>query len=296
MTAVDMHFHSIYSDSYTKIDRILSSAAKLGIGIAITDHNEIKGAIEACKKSDDVLVIPGIEVACYERCHFLLYFPKVTDLKQFYYTAVEPYKSKNPYTVTKVGTEKLLNLAMNYDCLKFAAHPFGFGFTGLHRNIKRGYVKSAIVSKLDGLEVINGVNLRKMNWKSLEWAEKLGKCFTGGSDGHSLYQLGKVITYGKARTASGFLNAIRDQENFVIGKEMGFVRQVPSNSRMLRRHFRYIPPTLRLRYEVSIKPSMKYHVPRMTKKLNHAKDIGIERVRDIGRRSRRRIDYRFERI
>ena len=34
-------------------------AKHLGIGIAITDHNEIEGTLEACDNPFDTLVIPG---------------------------------------------------------------------------------------------------------------------------------------------------------------------------------------------------------------------------------------------
>jgi len=43
-TVVDLHFHSTYSDGLNGIDKIAARARKLGIGIAITDHNEIRGA------------------------------------------------------------------------------------------------------------------------------------------------------------------------------------------------------------------------------------------------------------
>ena len=43
---VDLHFHSKYSDGNNAVSSIAKRALELGIGIAITDHNEIKGAVE----------------------------------------------------------------------------------------------------------------------------------------------------------------------------------------------------------------------------------------------------------
>ena len=45
-TVVDLHFHTHYSDGNNSIEEIAKQAGKLGIGVAITDHNEIKGAVE----------------------------------------------------------------------------------------------------------------------------------------------------------------------------------------------------------------------------------------------------------
>jgi len=71
--AVDMHIHSNYSDSTSKIKNIIRKATKRNFGIAITDHNEIKGSLKAME-SEEVLVIPGIEISALEGFHVLLYF------------------------------------------------------------------------------------------------------------------------------------------------------------------------------------------------------------------------------
>ena len=42
-TVVDLHFHSHYSDGYNSVPAIAEKAQELGIGIALTDHNEIRG-------------------------------------------------------------------------------------------------------------------------------------------------------------------------------------------------------------------------------------------------------------
>ena len=60
-TVVDMHFHSNHSDGFNKISSIAARAQELNIGIAITDHNAIQGALEI-DNYKDILSIPGIEV------------------------------------------------------------------------------------------------------------------------------------------------------------------------------------------------------------------------------------------
>ena len=51
-TVVDLHFHTHYSDGLNSVAKIAQRARKLNIGIAITDHNEIRGALEIDQLSD----------------------------------------------------------------------------------------------------------------------------------------------------------------------------------------------------------------------------------------------------
>ena len=64
---LDLHIHSKYSpDGRMEIEDIIKTAKARGLdGVAVTDHNSVKGglsALEFCKGSD-FLVIPGIEVS-----------------------------------------------------------------------------------------------------------------------------------------------------------------------------------------------------------------------------------------
>jgi predicted metal-dependent phosphoesterase TrpH len=81
-TVVDLHFHSHFSDGADAVDAIAQRAKALGIGVAITDHNAIDGAVEL-DSYDDVLSIPGIEVTSREGTHVLVYFYRIDDLKAF---------------------------------------------------------------------------------------------------------------------------------------------------------------------------------------------------------------------
>ena len=60
---------------------------ELGIGIAITDHNEIKGAV-AIDEYKDLLTIPGIEITSAEGSHLLVYFYNINELKIFFGIAI----------------------------------------------------------------------------------------------------------------------------------------------------------------------------------------------------------------
>jgi hypothetical protein len=70
MGLADLHVHSIYSyDGTTPIAPILGKAKEIGLDvIAITDHDEINGALEALELAPryGIEVIPGIEITISE--------------------------------------------------------------------------------------------------------------------------------------------------------------------------------------------------------------------------------------
>ena len=61
---VDLHMHTDHShDCATPVEVLLATAQEQGLGaIAVTDHNEISGALEAREKADGVKVIVAEEV------------------------------------------------------------------------------------------------------------------------------------------------------------------------------------------------------------------------------------------
>ncbi|HNF94893.1 MAG TPA: PHP domain-containing protein, partial [Anaerolineales bacterium] len=66
MGLADLHLHTIYSyDGTATVPAVLRRARELGLNvIAITDHDEIAGALEAVKLASHygVEVIPGSEI------------------------------------------------------------------------------------------------------------------------------------------------------------------------------------------------------------------------------------------
>ncbi|MFH1211244.1 MAG: PHP domain-containing protein, partial [archaeon] len=80
---VDMHYHTRYSDGRTKIAKVMKKCRKRGFGVAVTDHNDIRGAILA-SRYNGVMTIPGIELGVREGAHLLLYFYNIKDLEEYY--------------------------------------------------------------------------------------------------------------------------------------------------------------------------------------------------------------------
>jgi len=229
-TLVDMHVHSNYSDGLNSIKTILKKAKKLGIGIAITDHNEIKGSLEALKDKGSY-VIPGIETSSDEGIHMLFYFYSKNDLIDFYYKAIHNYKRRNPNTFLKTSINNIIDKAKAYNCIICPAHPFAIAWTGMCKYAHRSYIDDVVLSKINAVEVITGSNLKRANQKAVIFAEKLKKGIVGGSDAHTLGEVGGVITYTKEKLDYySFLDAIVDHRSFVIGKETQILHRAATHS------------------------------------------------------------------
>lgn len=243
-TLVDMHVHTKFSDSHVSPLSIINKCKKYGFGVAITDHNTIEGVKEIWQLKEDVLVIPGIEITCKEGFHILIYFYKFNDLIEFYEKHVKDNLGKNPWFKTKIDINTLLDATKNYKCLKGAAHPFGVGLTGIIHHIHNNKIDKSVISKLDFLEVVNGTNFRPANNKAIELALKLNKPFTCGSDGHTLYEVGRVLTYSKGNGVASFLNTIKNKENFFVGDKISKFMQVFHHTSTVQKHMKYPGATI----------------------------------------------------
>ncbi len=65
--AVDLHTHSTYSDGSDSPAEIVSAAAAAGLeAVALTDHDNLNGVLEAAAAADasEVELIPGVELSC----------------------------------------------------------------------------------------------------------------------------------------------------------------------------------------------------------------------------------------
>lgn len=240
-TVVDMHFHSVYSDGRNCVAEIVEYAEYLGIGVAITDHNAIQGAVEI-DTYDNVLSIPGIEVTSFEGTHLLVYFYDIESLTRFYEKDVAPYMGREVMSSIDLPMEDIIERAKRLDGVTIFPHPYCGIYTGItnhHFNKKR---LDKLFEQVDGVEVINSENLNKWNLKSALLGFNLNKGIMGGSDGHSLYQLGRVVTFARcANDGQAFLSAVKNGQSRVVGKEIDILHKVQSNSIKLRSNLKNYP-------------------------------------------------------
>lgn len=237
-TVFDLHFHSRHSDGSNTVEEIADYARALNIGIAITDHNAIEGAvrIDAIK---DVLSIPGIEVTSQEGAHILVYFYDVRSLQRFYYRDIEPFMGNDIMSSTTLGMEEIIARARKYRSVIIFPHPNCAVYTGICNPYFPLERQQDLFRLVDGVEVINSGNLKKQNLKCALLGFNLDKAITGGSDGHLLKHMGKVVSYANCRADRRvFLDAVKLKRNKVIGKEVNIFRKMTANGFKIKSNFR----------------------------------------------------------
>ncbi len=233
-TVVDMHFHSHHSDGADDIARIAGRARELGIGIAVTDHNDIAGAVEL-DAYKDVLSIPGIEVTSREGAHVLVYFYQIEDLKTFYADAVKPHMGPTLMASIALDVENIIRHARQFKSVVIFPHPYSAAFTGICNHSFSDTQLHHLFGLADGVEVINAENLKRWNLKSALLGFNLDRAVTGGSDGHSVRQMGSVVTYAACkRSRRAFLDAVARKQAKVVGSESKLFKKIQSNSVKLK--------------------------------------------------------------
>jgi predicted metal-dependent phosphoesterase TrpH len=237
-TVVDLHFHSRYSDGSNSIEEIARCARELKIGIAITDHNAIGGAVEIDAYTD-VFSIPGIEVTSAEGAHIIVYFYDIDSLCGFFAHDVQPFMGSGVMSSTGLPMEEIIERARKYETVIIFPHPNCAVYTGVCNTYFSATRRRELFQMADGVEVINSGNLKKQNLKCALLGFNLDKAITGGSDGHMLRHMGTVVSYAACRPErKAFLNAVRQKRSKVIGKEINLFRKMTANGIKLKSNFK----------------------------------------------------------
>jgi hypothetical protein len=250
----DLHFHTNHSDSPTRVRDALKFAARQGIGLAITDHNQISGVLEAHRLDTGVPLIPGIEVSADDGPHILLYFSAIADLEDFYRRHVEENKRKGPFVSIRLNTEDILTAREGYHCVASEAHPCGYFFLnrGLQKCIRDASLNRCVIDRFDAMEVICGGMARSHNRKAAEMAKTRNLGRTGGTDGHLLRDLGGVVTCAEAGSVEEFLEAVVRRRTVVIGREKTLPGKILMGLAVLPHHIPYTVSILQTRWEQSL--------------------------------------------
>ena len=182
MLKFDLHVHTFFSKDSLIDPRLLPKVAESrGLaGFAITDHDTF-GAHSMIQEKN-IMVVPGIEIRT-----------SIGDVIALFIE--EPVVSKDLFEVfDKVKAQ---------DGVLIAAHPFGF--PRLH-----GSVIEKAYRLLDGIEVVNARNIfRRQNEKAMKLAKRLGKSEVGGSDAHTLREVGRAYTLADASNIEELRSAIK---------------------------------------------------------------------------------------
>ncbi|MFZ3170023.1 MAG: PHP domain-containing protein [Candidatus Methanoperedens sp.] len=161
----DFHIHSIFSyDSLSTPKRIVRTAQKRGLnGIAITDHETIKGAFEASKIDKKIEIIIGSEIQTDEGDIIGLFLNEEIKSRRF---------------------DCVIDEIREQDGFIILPHPYK-----THDNIP-----DYILKRIDAIEIYNGRISNELNNKAKELAFEKKFLFTGGSDAHLLRDVGRVET------------------------------------------------------------------------------------------------------
>lgn len=206
----DLHCHTLYSfDSWVKPEKMIEAAIKKGIDcLAITDHNEIKGALEAIEyaKGKPILIIPGIEVKTKEG-----------DILGLNVKEIIPNGLSAKETIKKIKEA---------GGIAIIPHPFGWACS-FKKNL------ADIVAEIDGIEALNASLFGKGNKKALDFCKKYNLPFTAGSDAHSPNFIGKCYLEiaGKNLSIGEVINQIKNKNAKIGGKEANFFEKLIDRTR-----------------------------------------------------------------
>jgi predicted metal-dependent phosphoesterase TrpH len=220
LMCIDMHYHSSFSDGQVGIDDTIKVFKNIGVGISVTDHNVVRGSLDACKQKK-VNAIPAVEVGTKDCKDILFYFYDPKELEQFYNKMIKNSMVNNKgfdLWKTTHSAEEYIDEASKYNCLISLPHPFSM-------RPKRSYEmfseSKKLFRKLNAIEVINSSQSHESNLSAIKWAKESGKAFTGGSDCHKINLVGSTITAAYANNIGEFLDEIKKKKNKVIGGAIG---------------------------------------------------------------------------
>jgi predicted metal-dependent phosphoesterase TrpH len=185
------------------------------VGVAITDHNEIRGALRAWEKRGDVLVIPGIEVKAQSGIDILVYFQRPDALERYYKEVIEPKRERHPF-FTRLSEEEVVEGAAGLGATIAAAHPFAPRLLGLGAVIQTGVVPVGILRDIPFVEGTNGSMSAERNHEAAAWAGKCGKKLIGGSDAHIPGHIGDTVTCVRCEQGEHFLEALMKKDTTLV--------------------------------------------------------------------------------
>jgi hypothetical protein len=191
---VDLHMHTDHSpDCATPVEVLLATAHTQGLGaIAVTDHNEISGALEASAQARDagVKVIVGEEIKTAGQGEVIGLF----------------LKEKIPRGLTLKETVAEIR---RQDALVYVPHPFD----RIHSVPDYEHLLP-ILDEVDAIEVFNPrVAIGAFNEEAMRFAAKYRIVAGAGSDSHVPQGLGSVrIRMRDFEGPQEFLESLRDAD------------------------------------------------------------------------------------
>lgn len=179
MIKLDLHVHSQYSEDAIGHPREIMKQLQIkGLhGMAITDHNSVKGSLEALKlKTKDFVIIPGVEISTLDG-HLLALGVKEDIARD-------------------LSVEETVEKILDIGGIPIVPHLFR-KMSGIKKE------KLEIIhEKIPAMEVFNGCSLPETNIKTAKVAKEYNLGGTGGSDTHHPIYVGYGYTIAETTDTS----------------------------------------------------------------------------------------------
>ncbi|HKI54767.1 MAG TPA: PHP domain-containing protein [Anaerolineales bacterium] len=188
----DIHIHTIYShDATTTVRGILKQASSVGFNvIAITDHDDIRGAFDARELASEynLEVIPGVEVTTRDGHLLALFVEKI------------PRRG--------LPLDETLKIIGDMGGIAVAPHPFNQLPGSLSMdNVISVLTNPALKNILRGIEVYN-MTTQPFDERVQRLSAYLPFSQTAGSDAHVYWAIGTGKTEFRGTTAAEFRTAL----------------------------------------------------------------------------------------
>jgi predicted metal-dependent phosphoesterase TrpH len=199
----DLHVHTRYSglttvsflrfpDSVSYPDDVVKAAERRGLDVlCVTDHNSIKGAVEARKFAKDIEIVTGAEIETLEGDLLALFIS-------------EDIPKDRP-------VEETIDMIHAQGGLAIVPHPFSSHCDALGRRLNG--------LKVDGVEVFNAAHRDGYSNEAARiLTGGLDTAFVGSSDAHATTMVGNAYTTFEGNTAEDLRRAILAKKTSFVGK------------------------------------------------------------------------------
>lgn len=203
----DLHCHTKEGslDAKTAIANYVRRLKNLGFdGMLVTDHNSYKGFDSWDQKTNDFVVLKGIEYDTIDAGHFLVILPDHVKLSLLKVRGLSVYQ--------------LERIVHKFGGILGPAHPFGSGKASL-MNTKSAKAGRKLFETFDFVESFNGCEPVLSNVRAKAFAKRYHKISLGGSDAHRLSIVGCAFTI--------FKEPIRSNDDLIQLVKSGIQPQIP---------------------------------------------------------------------
>ena len=174
---IDMHVHTVASgDSLIAAEDLIEHAIDLGLdAICVTEHDSYlsSAVVEEFAEGTSLKVFRGVEVATASG-HMLVYGVTNDDWKDY-------------LNQHKGNAQRLVDYVRSIDGVIVPAHPFDPAKPGVRDAVPT-------LAGVFAIEGFNGQAEAADNLRAQELGRRLNLRLLGGSDAHSLFELGRCVT------------------------------------------------------------------------------------------------------